>query len=153
MAANIKNSVIHWIINMMTFANSRFSYLFGRMQSLEDALCEHIDSCGYSDALERYIKGMRRMTLQEQLTKFQTLVNEGKLDGTQPAFILIGQDMVAAETVRFWAHGARVAGSPDNMTDNAMAIALSMDAWPVKRVPGSPIEPAVVGEDDEIATP
>lgn len=54
----------------------------------------------------------------------------------EPIFVLRGQDVLAAETVRFWEHLARDSGQVnEGKLAGALAIAEQMDAWPTHRLP------------------
>ena len=78
------------------------------------------------------------MTLQETLTKFQNHIDAGHLDPNMPAFLLIAQDVLAANNVRDWAYIAKGNGVPPQLYDDAMATAEAFDNWPTKQVPGRP---------------
>lgn len=78
------------------------------------------------------------MTLQETLTHYQRHINEGSLNPNMPAFLLIAQDEIAAETVRYWAQLAYSNDAPNRVYDNAMDTASEFDNWPTKQTPGRP---------------
>lgn len=76
------------------------------------------------------------MTLQETLTHYQKLVDDSTLDPQMPAFLLIGQDVLASRAVRCWAEALRDMTINNVKVGRAIEIANAMSQWPTKRVPG-----------------
>lgn len=62
----------------------------------------------------------------------------GGIPADEPVFLLRGQDVNAAEVVRFWAHLAQESGADEATVASALAQAEAMDAWPVKKTPDTP---------------
>ena len=53
----------------------------------------------------------------------------------EPVFLLRGQDMFGAETVRFWCDRVEKYGAKANIVSVAREHAEKMDAWPKKKLP------------------
>lgn len=53
----------------------------------------------------------------------------GKADLDEPLFILRAQDRCAPATVRSWAERAKGAGAPAEKVNEAMVLAVEMEAW------------------------
>lgn len=60
----------------------------------------------------------------------------------EPVFILRAQDRFAASAVRFWAFSMVNHGGDQATFEAAMAQAAALEAWPVKKMPDIPKEPA-----------
>lgn len=72
------------------------------------------------------------------IRRLQDHLDNNTLDPNMPMFVLWGCDRAAPEAVRFWSHGARIMGTPDERCNDALLIAKEMDEWPVKQVAGCP---------------
>ena len=59
---------------------------------------------------------------------------ENKIPEDEPVFLIRGQDMVSAETVRHWAHLNDRAGGDPKLSAQAREQADEMDKWPTKKV-------------------
>jgi hypothetical protein len=53
----------------------------------------------------------------------------------EPVFVLRGQDVLAATTVEFWAHGAANLDVKPEKIDGARACAQQMADWPTRKLP------------------
>lgn len=53
----------------------------------------------------------------------------------EPAFTLVGRDQLAAQTVRYWAGLAKLAGVNDAKVADALRIADAMEEYPGQKVP------------------
>ena len=58
---------------------------------------------------------------------------DNKIPGDEPAFLLRGQDVSAADTVRAWANLNDLNGGSQRLSDAARQQADKMDAWPKKK--------------------
>lgn len=59
----------------------------------------------------------------------------GKAADDEPIFIIRAQDIVAAETVEFWAWKAQNYGTPRVKIGGALKLATEMRAWPNQKIP------------------
>lgn len=58
---------------------------------------------------------------------------DGIIPEEEPVFLLRGQDVSAAETVRYWADINEMAGGDPEASAAARRHAILMDMWPVKK--------------------
>jgi hypothetical protein len=58
---------------------------------------------------------------------------ENKIPADEPVFLIRGQDIVGAATVREWALKNQRAGGDPALTKSAFEHANAMDAWPKKK--------------------
>ena len=68
-------------------------------------------------------------------TKNEGLSAVEKADPDEPLFVLRGQDILAPEIVREWAHRLRVSGGDAAKVIDALNIADRMEEWQVKKLP------------------
>ena len=62
----------------------------------------------------------------------------GLIPDQEPCFLVRGQDIVGAATVRAWAHMHRTNGGSDLVYNAAMRHADLMEAWPKKKLADMP---------------
>ena len=63
---------------------------------------------------------------------------ENKIPDDEPVFLIRGQDMVGAATVRYWADLNDTAGGDPDLSERARAHADLMDEWPTKKKADGP---------------
>lgn len=59
----------------------------------------------------------------------------GKIPADEPVFLLRGQDVHAAEALRYYAYLVQRARGDPKIVDATIDQALKMQAWPVKKAP------------------
>jgi hypothetical protein len=108
-------------------------------QAIQRSLNEAWDeSCGYSH-IKLKIKRKPIMNLQDTINRYQKHIDAGHLDPNMPSFMLIACDMCAPSAILEWIDHACEAGSPQHYIESANATLKAFEAWPTKRVPGSPV--------------
>lgn len=78
------------------------------------------------------------MEASKELVRIQEKINDGSLSPNEPLFILRAQDITASEAVYKWVELAKEAGATEEKINEAILLAMSMDLWPTKQVPGRP---------------
>lgn len=76
------------------------------------------------------------MKAKDEIKRLLAALASGDIHPDEPLFSLRGRDSLAAETVRFWSKTALRAGALPVKCAVALATARTMDAWPVKQIPG-----------------
>ena len=74
----------------------------------------------------------------DELARLAARIASGDMPADEPLFVLRGQDLDAANTTRYWASRASHRGTPLAKYDEALDLAVQMDAWPVKQTAGRP---------------
>lgn len=62
----------------------------------------------------------------------------GVIPDDEPVFLIRGQDIVGAKTVRFWADQAEAHGASPRIVERAREHAALMESWATRKVPDMP---------------
>jgi hypothetical protein len=65
-------------------------------------------------------------------------IESGYLPPNEPLFVIRARDLSSDRMVLEWCAAARELGSPEAKIAEAKQVALAMETWPVKQVPGRP---------------
>ncbi len=90
------------------------------------------------DHLEKLSKKEEQMRAHEEARRIAAAIESGEMDAQEPLFVLRARDITAAATVRGWTATARELGCPTGKTSEAIELALEMELWWPKQIPGRP---------------
>ncbi len=98
-----------------------------------DAVARIIDSWN--------INGHTLSPIEKELKARYSEYAVNRMPRDEPFFMLRGQDIHAATTVRFWARQVDVDPTSDQrLVQHAVGVAMEMEKWPVKKHPDMPGE-------------
>lgn len=91
--------------------------------------------------LARQVLGISDDRLHAETVAITTNGTTRTIPADEPVFLLRGQDVAAADTVRKWADLSDALGADPAITAIAREHAAKMDAWPKKKVADMPQDP------------